>query len=187
MPFLTPVDNLDYQIIFQIVATFEGFSIWKGARAFKTDVFTVIDGPMPIFDDGNFQAACEELKNSNWKLSQVIVVIKLLFDHWMRSKGLKLQRILLAFFWNAVRVFHKALVFVLRSTPIFTIPLLSLSYLLQWGCKGTVFHFTGLVFWFIVAKMICYALCWCLATMLLCHIRVDVPTSDETSIIPSDG
>lgn len=183
MLFPTPADNLDYQTIFQIVATFEGFSIWKGARAFKTDAFTSIDGAIPIFDDGTFQAACEELKNSRQKFSKVVRVVKMLFKHWVRSKGFRLKNMITSCFWTLAIRLHGSLVFVLRVTPIFTIPILSLSYLLQLGCKGSNFSFSIFVFWFIIIKTICYVLCWGLASMLLRHIRVDVPTSDETSII----
>lgn len=185
MPLLTPADTLDYQTIFQIVATFEGFSIWKGKSAFKTDAFTDIDMSLPIFDDGTFQLACERLKNSNQKTKEITAIIKVLLRHWFRKQALKAKRFFQSFFWNTIRTLHKSLVFCLRVTPILTIPFLSLSYLLQWGCDGTKFCLTTVVLWFILVKTICYGLCWCFAMMLLRHIRVAVPTTDESNVITS--
>ena len=183
MSFLSPAEVLDYQTIFQIVATFEGFSIWKGKSAFKTDAFTDIDFSMPIFDDGTFRMACERLKDSKHKTKEIFTIIKVLLKHWMRKQIILCKRFFQSFFWNSTRVLHKSLVFLLRVTPILTIPFLALSYLLQWGCDGTKFCLTTAVLWFIIVKTVCYALCWCFAQMLLRHIRVAVPTTDETNVI----
>lgn len=181
----TPASSLDYQTVFQIVGTFEAFSIWKGARAFKTDAFTNIrTSSMPIFDDSAFRDACERLKESKHKIRQVVSIGKMLLRHWLRCARYKVFRSFSVFFWAFARMAHKLLVALLRATPIFTIPLLSLSYLLQWGCSKTTFMGAAAVVWFIAIKTFCYLVCWCLATMIIHHIRVKAPASDEPGITP---
>lgn len=181
-----PADDLDYQTVFQIVATFEAFSIWKGARAFKTDAFTNIGGgAMPMFDEVAFKKACEELKDSEHKIRQVCTIGKMLLKHWLRCAKHKVFRSFSFCFWAFVRMTHRCLVVTLRATPIFTIPLLSLSYLLQCGCSGTMLRSTAVVVWFIAIKTFCYLVCWLFATMIIRHIRVKAPSSDEPGIDPA--
>ena len=69
-------------------------------------------------------------------------------------------------------------------TPIFTISLLGLSYLFQIGCAAATFKYASAVVWFIVTKVLCYFACWFLATMIIHHICVKTPASDEPDISP---
>ena len=181
-----PASDLDYQTVFQIVATFEAFSVWKGARAFKTDAFTNIGGgDMPIFDENTFRTACEELKDGAHKIRQVYAIGKMLLKHSLRCARHRAFRSFSFCFWAFVSTAHRFLVVTLRATPIFTIPLLSLSYLLQCGCSGTEFRSVAIVVWFIAIKTFCYLVCWLFATMIIRHIRVKAPSSDEQGIDPA--
>lgn len=178
-------DGLDFQTVFQIVASFEIASAWKGTIAFKREEFTEIrSGAMPIFDDGAFKAACENLKNCDHKIHASLTILKMLLKHWLRSVKYKVCRSFSAVFWDVIRWLYRMLVFTIQATPIFTISLLGLSYLLQRGCDTTTFRYASAVVWFIAAKMVCYFVCWFLATMIIHHIRVKAPSSDEPDISP---
>lgn len=179
-------DGLDFQTVFQIVASFEIASVWKGAIAFKRGAFTDIGGgAVPVFNDGAFRTACDDLKSCDHKIRALMRISKMLLAHWFRSVKYKVSRSLSAVFWDVLRWMYKKLVFILQMTPIFTISLLGLSYLLQRGCQGMTFRYASVVVWFIVAKTSCYLLCWIFANLIIHHIRVKVPASDETDIISS--
>ncbi|MBQ9343803.1 MAG: hypothetical protein IJT88_01150 [Kiritimatiellae bacterium] len=73
-------DNLDYQTVFQILAAFEGFSVWKGGHFFQSKNRAVIGVDMPeTFDNEEFAARCEALKTGEQKGREFIRVGRMLF------------------------------------------------------------------------------------------------------------
>lgn len=176
-----PASGLDFQTVFQIVATFEGFSMWKGRRAFRLDSFSDIGGAEPKFDDAEWNLSCEHLKNSRHKVVDSLSMLCRLARHWARWVWHSiLGPILFIARWT-----HKILVWVLRSSPIVTIPLLSFAYLYQCGFspKGE-FDKAGYIIAFIGAKVICYFLCSGLALFLAKRVSIKAPASDEMGIDP---
>jgi len=184
MTLLLPASDHDFLTVFQIVGAFEIASAWKVAISFKREVFTDIgSGTMPVLDDGAFKKACEDLKNSEHKIRAVWAVLWMLLRHWFRSVKYKMCRSASAVFWDFLRWLYKKLVFVLQITPIFTTSLLGLSYLFQWGCDKATFRHSSFVAWYILAKLFCYFLCLGVAALIVRHIRVKAPSSDEVSIL----
>ena len=115
MFFPPTADGLDFQTVFQIVASFEIASAWKGTVAFKRGVFTEIrGGTMPVFDEGAFKTACEHLKNCDHKIRASLAILKMLLRHWFRSAKYKVSRSFSAMFWDFVRWLYRTLVFVLQ-------------------------------------------------------------------------
>jgi len=112
-----PCNGLDYQTVFQIVATFEGFSIWKGRRMFRMDAFSDIGGARPIFDDAEWNSSCERLKNSKQKIRDAFSMLLQLTQHGLRDIAYRAWYAILSFLWFLVRWAHKILVVFLRSTP----------------------------------------------------------------------
>ena len=178
-------NTFDYQTVFQIVVAFEGFSIWKGAKVYKAKEFTNIGSiQLNELDEVAYAQLCNELKGGKKRFRTLLKIAWMLVKHGCRRLKNKTWRSLVISWWWCVRRFHKMLVFILRATPIFTIPALSLSYLMQWGCTSNEFHGGAYVTWFLLLKTGCYFLCWCLAQLLLWHIRVKVPAADDLGIIP---
>ncbi len=177
-----PASGLDFQTLFQIVATFEGFSMWKGRRAFRLDSFSDIGGAKPKFNDAEWDLSCEHLKNSRHKFIGLILLLLKLACHLARWMW---HAILVSLFFVA-RWMHKVFVLLLRSTPIVTIPLLSFAYLYQWGfsTEGT-FDKAIWVAEFIAAKTICYFFCGGLALFLASRVSIEAPASDEPGIEPA--
>lgn len=177
-----PVSGLDFQTLFQIVATFEGFSMWKGRRVFRLDLFSDIGGAKPKFNNTEWDLSCEHLKNSQHKFIGLISLLWKLACHLARWTW---HAILVSLFFVA-RWMHKALVLLLRSTPIVTIPLFSFAYLYQWGFSTEgKFDKTIWVAEFIAAKTICYFVCGGLALFLARRVSIDTPASDEPGIEPA--
>ena len=177
-----PASGLDFQTLFQIVATFEGFSMWKGRRAFRLDLFSDIGGAKPKFNDAEWDLSCEHLKNSQHKFIDSFSLLLKLACHLARRA------------WHAIlgpllfvaRWLHKVLVVLLRSTPIVTIPLLSFAYLYQWGfSQDGEFDKAIWIAVFIAAKTICYFVCGGLAQFLAGRVSIDTPASDEPGIEPA--
>ena len=177
-----PASGLDFQTLFQIVATFEGFSMWKGRRAFRLDLFSDIGGAKPKFNDAEWDLSCEHLKNSQHKFIDSFSLLLKLACHLARRA------------WHAIlgpllfvaRWLHKVLVVLLRSTPIVTIPLLSFAYLYQWGfSQDGEFDKAIWIAVFIAAKTICYFVCGGLAQFLAGRVSIDTPASEEPGIEPA--
>ena len=182
MPLPDPASGLDYQTLFQIVATFEGFSMWKGRRAFRLDSFSDIGGAKPKFDDAEWDSSCEHLKNSQHKfIASLLMPCKAAWPWLCRAWHAILSALLFIARW-----LHKVLVLLLRSTPIFTIPLISFAYLYQWGFSPEgKFDKAIWVAVFIAAKTLCYFACSGLALFLASRVSIDVPAPDEPGIDPA--
>jgi len=174
-------DQLDYQTMFQILGTFEAFSIWKGVRFFKAEDSADLGVGIPeVLDNETFSAMCEVLKNApdKWK------VIRRICRALLKGNLARIRAKLYVLTWQFIRTVHSRLAWILRRTPFVTITALALSYMLKIGCDGETFHAGRLVFYFIVGKCICYLCCLLFATMLTKHIKVEVPSSDNDNIIP---
>ncbi|MBQ9343802.1 MAG: hypothetical protein IJT88_01145 [Kiritimatiellae bacterium] len=78
---------------------------------------------------------------------------------------------------------YEAIAFLLRFSPIVTIPALSLSYLFQIGCEELEFKAGAYVCWFILGKSFCYVLCAWLARCLARHVKIEVPFEDNQNIL----
>ncbi len=171
-------DTLDYQTVFQILGTFEAFSVWKGIRVFKADGKTNI---MPEqFDDETFAALCESLKNAKNKWRELRRIAGMLIRRNVVASWGKFRNGAKVWGWRILRFLHWGLAFILRATPLVTIPALSLSYLLQIGCVGDKFQGIRIVCWFIVGKTACYIVCYIFAQILAFHVKVSAP-------VPADG
>ena len=182
MGFPDPVSGLDFQTVFQIVATFEGFSMWKGRRAFRLDSYSDIGGAKPKFNDAEWDLSCEHLKNSQHKFIDSVSMLWKLVRHGVCKAYHAILRPLLFI----ARWLHKVLVFLLRSTPIFTIPLISLSYLYQLGFSPDgKFDKAIWIVVFIAAKTLCYFFCGGLAMFLARRVSIEAPASDEPGIEPA--
>ena len=174
--------GLDFQTLFQIVATFEGFSMWKGRRAFRLDLFSDIGGAKPKFNDAEWDSSCEHLKSSQHKFIGLFSLLWNLICHWAS----RVWHAILGPLLFIARWLHKVLVFLLRSTPIFTIPLFSFAYLYQWGfSQDGKFDKAIWIAVFIAAKTICYFVCGGLALFLARRVSIDVPAPDEPGIDPA--
>ncbi|MBO7688645.1 MAG: hypothetical protein J6V72_19865 [Kiritimatiellae bacterium] len=180
-----PATSLDYQTVFQIIATFEAFSAWKGRRAFKLDGFSDIGDAKPSFDNVAWGQLCDQLKECKHKgLHMFYMLGKLVWSliknisctiwHWVQKMFLPFAK------WT-----HKRIIPVLRATPIFTIPAISLAYLYQLGfSEDGKFNGTYPVALFIAAKLFFYMLCFACTKYLSHCAEITTPADDETGIDP---
>lgn len=177
---ITFSEQLDYQTMFQILGTFEAFSIWKGVRFFKAGYSADLGVGIPeVLDNETFSAMCDALKNAPNKWREVRRIIRAL----LRNNLAKIRAKCYVLFWQLIRFLHRGLACILRTTPLITIPALSIAYILQIGCDGQKFSKGWIVLYFIVAKTVCYLFCRMLATMLSHHVQVEAPSSDNDKII----
>ena len=178
---ITISDQLDFQTMFQILGTFEAFSIWKGVRYFKAGYSADLGIGVPeVVDNETFSAMCDVLKNAPDKWKEIRRIVKVL----LKGNFARIRARLGVLFWQIIRSLHRSLACLLRTTPFVTITALSLSYMLKIGCESERFYGGRLVFYFIVVKFFCYLFCRLLATMLVKHVKVEAPSSDYVNIIP---
>jgi hypothetical protein len=183
----SPPEGLDYQTVFQIIGTFEGFSIWKGARFFRGGDSDINFDISDKVDKAVIKAKIEAMMDADDENLQKEIdsFFRMLLTKKLLGFATKCWMYICVAFWKFVRGVHRTLVFLLRVTPIITIPLLSLSYMLQWGCDGQTFKWKAIVCWFIAVKSVCYLICWGLASMLHSHVNVKTPgPNDGKSIVP---
>lgn len=174
-------DNLDYQTIFQILVAFEGFSVWKGTtfcnpkndQNIGIDLYEKLQG-------GEFADRCEALKTSKEKLKDIfrlgIMVV------WSGAKELWF-RVKCVWIWRFLRWVYATVGLALRLTPFVTIPALAYAYIYQFRCDGLTFKNGIWVLYFILVKIVCYALCAGLSYLLAKHLEIKVPFKDNKQIL----
>lgn len=173
--------TLSFQIVFGIVATIEGLSVWKGKSLDGRLEFAKLERK-PRFDEERHRRLCDEASSHPGSIS---APARLLFGNlWFLAKrGL-------CPLWNFLCTLpyrlSKLLVLVLRATPLFTIPALALCYLTQWHCKGDEFDFIGPVLVFVVAKAAAYAYCAIVGWILVLKTNVRADRLGPKSISPAE-
>lgn len=176
-------DTFDYQTIFQILAAFEGFSVWKVTRVFKTenDLYVLPE----TFDAKTFSESCEALKNADNKWRGIWHLIVMVARGAILSFWGKFRHGTRVWWWRLALYFYYLLALLLRTTPLVTIPLIALSYMFQIGCENDQFCWPNIVCYFIIIKTVCYGVCFILLKILLHHETVPPPASvDDNNILP---
>lgn len=93
-----------------------------------------------------------------------------------------------SFFMSMIKFLYNTIGFVLKCSPIISVPLLAICYLKQWGCDGdNISPFVmRWVYWFIVAKIALYIFCAIINKIIVRNVRVktNVPELLDISRIP---
>ncbi len=153
--------NIDFQNVFAILATFECLSIWKFDEYSGRGLVITLETPDKNMTLPKARPPIEEIKgediNVKHLLKTSLLLMKINIRHWFacvlpasikrfcRFLQLKIIRFLI---W-----FYNELTFVLKGSVVITVPILSLSYLFQIGCKENCFMYHSIVAWFIVGKI----------------------------------
>lgn len=165
-------DAIQFPVVFQALVAVEGFSAWKGRAFIGKPVANFDEGPM--FDKQGFAELCNQLGDVSqlgkilWEMLKLYAKFKIsrfryLFVSKSKSFGMSLAKVV-----------HNTLGFFLRCSPILSVPLLAICYIKQVGCSGNnvSHHVLSLVFWFIVAKILCYIFCATLNKIMVKDVSV---------------
>lgn len=145
---------VDFQTAFEVLVAVEGFSAWKGKSFIGWGELARIDEG-PTFDEAGLKSACERIGGSVDVLPALVKIVALCFGYLLRRARFRLcdlARSLAVLAYNLLG-------FVLRCSPVVSVPLMSATYLLQRGCDGGRFEHGRWLFAFICAKTACYVLC----------------------------
>ncbi len=174
--------QIKFAILFQILAAVEGFSAWKGKSFIGRSIANFDEGPE--FDRAEFDSFRQQLTD----FSKIGAALRGMLRLYVRFK---LDRFRFLFvskskrvFFSFAKIIHNALGFVLRCTPLFSIPLLAVCYIKQIECTNDNVSSTlcNWVFWFIALKVVCYVICATLNKYLLRDVIVKPETPDITDI-----
>lgn len=162
---------LQFDIIFQLVVAVEGFSTWKG-KSFLGKSFANIDEG-PEFDKRTLNNLVLQFSSD----INVIACIRVAYKIIRHCCAYLLKRLCYECqsFSLRVGVFaYKTLSFILRLTPLFSVPVLAVMYIKQWGCDESKVsdQASFLILCFILAKLGCYILCMLLNKIILCKLTV---------------
>ncbi len=84
---------------------------------------------------------------------------------------------------------HNVLAFVLRNTPLFSLPLLAAAYICQYKCEGNVMSqdLANVVLWFIGIKVFCYIICATINKIAYCSASISANIPSVQDILKSDA
>ena len=127
--------SCSFQTVFEIVVAVEGLSIWQGRFLDGRRSFVGLE--RPAFDAARHNALCDEAREHPERLLPALRLFAA--GVWRRLRGpwLHVRRALGWLFYMV----YKALAFLLRASPLVTVPFLAVSYLAQWHCRGDDFDF----------------------------------------------
>ena len=165
--------QIKFDILFQLLAAVEGFSVWKGKSFIGKSIANFDEGPM--FNRTRFDELRQQIGKALWGM----VVLYLGFK-WARFRFLFVSKSKNICF-SISKIIHNLLGFCLRCSPLFSIPILAMCYIKQIECDGEVVSSTlqSCVFWFIMLKVVCYVIC----ATLNKYILRDVSVKPETPYI----
>lgn len=173
--------TLSFQLVFGIVATIEGLSVWKGKSIDGRREFARLE-TTPRIDVERHKALCAEASEHPGGLSAPIRLLLWNLWLWAVRELRALWRLVCAFpYW-----LYGVLVPVLKVTPLFTIPALAVCYLKQWHCSKDEFDLVDPVFAFVVAKTAAYAYCAVVGSVLSRKANVKADRLGPRSISPAE-
>lgn len=174
--------QIKFAILFHILAAVEGFSAWKGKSFIGKSIANFDEGPE--FDRVRFDALRQQLT----EFSKIGAALRGMLKLYARFKLNRFKFLFVSkskrVFFSLARIVHNALGFVLRCTPLFSIPTLAVCYIKQIECMNDNVSpkLCNWVFGFIMLKVVCYVICAALNKYLLRGVIVKPEAPDITDI-----
>lgn len=174
-----------FQTVFTIVATIEGFSIWKG-RKFLMPQVECLEDPKKLTkeDFANFAKTLQSGDSQQAAVKAALGVIgKWLYNRFATAAVRTINFFRIATRWILLAIWYVADAIV-RLSAVVTIPALAILYLYDNECcTETSFKFANWVLWFVYIKTGCYILL--LSISGLAYLKTHVRLKHNKSILPS--
>ena len=174
-----------FQTVFTIVATIEGFSIWKG-RKFLMPQVECLEDPRKLTkeDFANFARTLQSGDSQRAAVKAAFGVLKKWLYNWVATAIVRaINFIRIAMRWILLAMWYVADAIV-RLSAVVTIPALAILYLHDNECcTETSFKFANWVLWFVYIKTGCYILL--LSISGLAYLKTHVRLKHNKSILPS--